>query len=257
MTMEKFTKEDINARANLFRSRAVVKARFTRPHAGGQPATEVGLEAFVEHHLKLALGTDEFNEAMARIKNEDIGDRDTTPEGGELDEKATYGVNVIRRDANGPFVLEHMIKACAKVAASRLQYFVKKRGSKGDLSEMTVVRAHGHSLSDQDHPWNIHLTDKDGKPIGTHFDLISGSISTPQGKKSIQHHTEVTNKDAYFEFEYRWPSTKIGKNEILNIFAAMGDIGIGSTRSLNYSKFEVLGVEIEMVKAEDKKEKAA
>jgi hypothetical protein len=257
MAVEKFTKDDLNKRAATFRSSAVVRCRFTRPHAGGQPATEKGLNAFVEHHLGLDPDSDDFKEALARITNEEIGEREDTPEEGELKEEKVYGVNVIRRNSSGPFILEHMVKAVCKVAASRLDYFVKKRGSKGDLSEMTVVRAHGASLKDEDRPWEITLTDKEGNPVGTHYELISGSISSPQGKKSIQHHTECTDEDCYFEFEYRWPAKKIKKNEILNIFSAIGDIGIGSTRSLNFSKFEVLEVELDIVKIEKEKKAAA
>jgi len=249
---EKFTRDDLNARAEKFRAKVVVKCRFTRPHAGGQPATEKSLEAFVQHHLGLDPESNEGKDVIARIMNEEIGERDDTPTGGELDEEKVYGVNVIRRNANGPFILEHMVKACFKVAASRLGYFVQKRGSKGDLSEMTLVRAHGLSLKDPERPWEIHLTDAEGNPITTHYELISGSISSAQGKKSIQHHTECTDEDCYFEFEYRWPANKIKKNEMLDIVAVIGNIGIGSTRSLNYSKFEVVEGEIEV-----SKEKAA
>jgi len=247
---EKFTREDLNKRADKFRAKVVVRCRFTRPHAGGQPATEKSLQAFVKHHLKLDPDGQEGADAIARIMNEEIGEREDTPDGGELKEEKVYGVNVIRRNDNGPFILEHMVKACVKVAASRLGYFVKKRGSKGDLSEMTLVRAHGASLKDPERPWEIHLTDAEGNPVGTHYELISGSINSAQGKKSIQHHTECSDEDCYFEFEYRWPATKIKKNEMLDIMAAIGNIGIGSTRSLNFSKFEVIEGEIDLGKKE-------
>ena len=244
------------------RACAVVKCRMLRPTAGGVPAKEEGVGYFVEHHLEIPKDDPEHDRTVKRIMEEEIGERDDTPDQGELADKNVYAVNLIRRNEKGPFLLEHMVKACLKVAASRLEYFVKKRGSKGDMSEMGTVLAHGASLKDEDRPWEIYLVDENGVSIDTEFHEITGTVSTPQGRKSISHHTEVTQEGAIFEFEFRWPTKKIKPKDIAEIISHIGNIGIGSVRSLEYGGFEVMEAQISWPdekegEAKDTKQKAA
>jgi len=240
-----YTQRDLDKLMSKRRGRAIVKCRAVRKIAGGQPAGDKALAAFVKYHLDLDPESNEGKSAIARIKNEEIGERDTgTPEG-ELDNKEVYQVNVIRRNMNGPFLLEHQIKAMLKQSASRLGYFVKKRGSKGDMAELGTVRAHGTSLQFALRPWEIHLR-KNGQSAPTSYDQITGCVSTTQGKKSIMHHTEVADEGSEFAFEFDWIPDKLGKNAMLEIIAAATQIGIGSCQSLGYGKFEVVELDIDM-----------
>jgi len=240
-----YTQRDLDKLLGKVRARATVTCRSVRKIAGGQPATDKGLDAFVQHHLGLDPESDKGKEAISRIKDKEIGERATGTEDGELDNKEVYQVNVIRRNRTGPFLLEHQIKAMLKQAASRLGLFVKKRGSKGDMAELGTVRAHGESLQDPTRPWEIHLR-LNGSAAETSFDQITGCVSTTQGKKSIMHHTEVVDEGTEFAFEFDWIPTKLKKSNMLEIIAAATQIGIGSCQSLGYGKYEVVEMEIEM-----------
>lgn len=237
----KFMATDLDKLLKKHRTWAIVKAHFVRETAGGQPAGRKQIEAFVEHHLKFKPGTQEFIDIVNRIEKEEIGERDTAPPDGELETTKVYGVNVIRKSDKdfGPYILEHMIKACLKVAASRLEIFTKKRGSKGDLVEMGEIMAHGDSMRDPERPWQIYLTNGNGDPVGTEFKVISGSVSTPTGKKSIKHHTEFAPEGSKFEFKIYWPPKKIKHKDMLLMLAAARKIGLGSCASLGYGRFEI------------------
>lgn len=240
-----FDQKRLDAALATFRSTIRVKARFLLPFAGGVPASDRALEAFIEHHLHLAPETDAFRETFARIRKEEIGERDTTPETGEVATQTVYAVNVVRSTPDGPFVAAHQIKACLKQACSRLGMFNAKgkMGSKGDVAELGTVHAVGESVGNADAPWEIMLR-KDGQAAPTHFDLISGTVGTPKGKKSIQHHTEVVEAGSEFEFEISWPAERLSPDDMMLAIAAMTQIGLGSCLSLAYGRFEVIAGEV-------------
>ena len=230
---------------NEKRAKAHVICRMLRPLAGGQPADEKGLKAFVQHHLKLLPGTPEFDEAVKRIQIEEIGTKETTPENGEVETAKTYAVNVIRRSEKGPFILDHMVKAMLKQSASRLGLFATKGkvGSKGDMAELGTIVACGESLQAQDRPWEIYLR-VNGGPAVTEYHKISGSVGTPKGRMSIQHHTEVALPPATFEFNLFWPAKKLTGEDMALIMAAATQIGIGSVKSLDYARFEIVDLDV-------------
>lgn len=236
-----WTEKEIAELADGSRSVARMTLRFLRPLAGGQPAGDKALEAFAEHHLKLVPGTQEFKDAIARIKTEEIGERDATPEVGEVQEKHVYAVNVIRRSDKGPYVLEHQVKALLKQAASRIGLFKARIGTKGDMAEMGTVAAIGESLRNPARPWEVYLRNGSG-PATTSYDKIAGSVNTPRGKKSIQHHTEIAAEGSRISFEFRWPVGKLKAENLKEILAAAKIIGLGSCLSLGYGRFEVESV---------------
>lgn len=234
-----YTEAELAAMMDGERSAAAVTLTMTRRLAGSQPAGEKGVMAFVEHHLGLEPGSPEFEAACARIQKEEIGDREATPEGGEVQEVESYAVNVIRRSEHGPFVLEHQIKAMIKQAASRLGLFAAKGkvGCKGDVAEMGTVEAAGASLLNPKRPWEVYLVDANGKPVTTEWARISGSVGTPQGKRSIQHDTEVAPEGTMLHFIVRWPARKMKAEDMVKTIAAARVIGLGSCLSLDYGRF--------------------
>ena len=240
------TQADLDLMLQPYLGLATVHARLERETAGGQPAGENGLKAFVEHHLHLTPDTPEFDQALWRIMHEEIGEKETTPEGGEVETAEVYQVNVIRKTEHGPYVLEHMIKALLKQAASRMGLFQAKGkvGSKGDMSELGIVRAVGESLRDPARPWEIYLR-KNGGPVPTRYQTISGSVGTPKGKKSIQHETEVTEEKAELRFSFQWYDKRLTSEDIALIFAAASHIGLGSCLALGYGRLEILDLQIE------------
>lgn len=239
-----YKQEDIEQMLGKIRNRAVCTIQFTREFAGGQPATDKGLAAFVQHCLGIGPEDPEFKRTIARIKHEELGETDTTPEEGEVKESGVYAVNCIRRSEHGPFVLEHQIKAMVKQSASRLGLFQRKRGSKGDLAEFGVIEAAGESLQAPDRPWEIYLRQNDAEAPTT-WVRLNGRVQTPQGPKSIDHHTEVAAEGSKITFAITWPSNgKVSKDDMALIIGGCTLIGLGSCLSLGYGRFEVESLEI-------------
>lgn len=249
--MPKYTLDEFQTRLAGMRSVMRVKIRLDRPIQGGQAAGEKGLHDYVKHVLKLEDGTPEFAQALSRIKGEEIGERDITPEGGEVEEKKVYAIKVIRSKEHGPFLLDHQIRAALKQAASRIGIFVAKSrgGAKGAVSEMGDVRACGESLQNPDRPWEIYLR-KDGAPAKTYYETERGCVSSPKGKMSIQTEAEHCEEGATIEFEILWQESAKGfsAEDMLNSLAAMMAVGLGSGLSQGHGKITVLEAEHTAVK---------
>ena len=232
------------------------ECEFTTPTVGGQPAGDKALAAFVQHYLCKGkeLSDEEIEQEVARIKNEEIGERDTTGELDEINERKSYGLNVIRRDTKGPYLGTWMIKACLKNAASRIGLFVKKRGSKGDFAEMGKVTAIGLSKQGTDRR-KIHLFSPDGKPAVTYYEEFTGSVSTPNGRTSIKHHSELAPKGTRFSFKFQVPEWgKIDPKDLKYVFASIMEIGIGSVKAKDHGKFQITKMTI-LQNKEDKPKK--
>jgi hypothetical protein len=222
----------------------VVKAdcEFVRELVGGLPAGRDGVELFVKYHLKLEGSAAE--EAVNRILDEEVGEKDVTPEEGEVKEKESYGVSIIRSDKVGPFIGDWMVKANLKVAASRIGLFKTKHGTKGDFAEFARVRAIGNSLNGK--PWAIHLHDKEGKSVATKFETLRGRVQTPAGPKSIVHDCQIVEPGALFSFEWRIPKdSKATEEDIVKTFAVAQQVGLGSARSLERGKYKILKLDIQ------------
>lgn len=249
-----WSNQDLRKLLEKYRCVLLCTLMFRRECVGGQPATEKGLEAFVQHVFKIdpmRLDGDkknpptnpEFIAAVERVRGE-IGERDLTPAQGEVEEKKVYGVNVVRQSPLGPFLLEHQIKAALKQSASRLGMFQRMPGSKGDLAELGTVMARGDSLQNPDRPWELYIR-KDGRPAKTEFTTLRGSVQTPKGKKSIQYEAEAVEEGATVSFELRWPPDKLTRSHMAEVVAALMVLGIGSARSLGYGQVDVVECAIE------------
>jgi len=214
------------------------ECEFTTKYVGGQPADEKGLEAFCRHHLKLS--DDEIPSAMARISRDELI---KSKEGDEVEERESYGVNVIRRCEKGPWIGNWQIKACIKCACSRLGLFAKKKGAKGDMSHLGKIEAIGNSL------WcpidsHVHMYNGNG-PVGTTFEKFMGSVQGPTGRVSIVHDSEIVEPGTKFAFRLRVPPLQFDETAIKLIFSTIGVIGLGSVKALENGKFKVLSLTYE------------
>lgn len=224
---------------------------------GGIPADRKALLAFAEHHLKIGDPAEREN-AVNRMLNEEIGEREVTPEGGEIKEKKVYGVNVVRHTAMGPYLGDWMIKACIKQAASRVGVFIQSRGSKGNFAEAGKVSAIGDSLRDKEHPELVYVTDPDGTgPAQTYFEEFMGRVQSPQGPVSIIHHSECIAPKSRFAFEFQFLAGNLEEDAIEKTFAMAMICGLGSIRSLECGKFRIDRCLIEMKVKPAKEEKKA
>lgn len=223
---------------------------------GGQPADEKGVRAFVQHHLHLV--GEEAEKATARILREELGEKDVPAPEGELTEKLVYGLYALRRTELGVWVGDWMLKACFKQAATRLNLFREVKGSKGDFAEAGQVVAAGGSLLEAAHLNRIYLLAPDGmRPVETYWDEIRGKVSTPQGSKSIIHHSECVPVGTRFSWEMRFLSGRVVEEDIRDVLALMMVVGLGSARSLERGKFRIEQAEINLkpkvIRAKDKK----
>lgn len=240
----KYSFDQLNKRYDDFTASVHCVCTVATVIAGGQPSSEDGIRAFVTHHLKLT-GPDAEN-AIKRILKEEIGERPVPAEAGELDERLTYGVNVIRRDEHGPYLGNWMIHACLKQSASRLKIFIdyKSEGAKGNLSEAASVRPIGMSLRDPKKLDHVYLVDATGQPVKTEWQEFKGRVQSPQGSKSIVHHTECAPAGSKFEFEFRYLRGSISDADMADTLAIMMVVGLGSVKSLGCGKFRIEEAEI-------------
>lgn len=258
----KFTFDDLRGRYERMTASIVCSCDFATELVGGQPADDSGLRAYVQHQLKIE-DPDEIERAVARINDEEIGERPVAwewAEGGngtgEIAEKETYGVHVIRRTERGPFLLSHMVQACIKQAASRLKLTIEYRGAKGNIGEAGRVFASGVSLVDKDRPERIYLIAPDGSPAATYWKDFRGRVNTPQGAKSIIHHSECAPPETRFEFEFRFLLGEMTSDDIADMVAMAMNQGIGSARSLGCGRFRMQTADFEEVRVGKRKKKA-
>ena len=222
---------------------------FVTPMAGGVPAGIDGLRLFVTHHLGI---TDEAEaeKATQRIMKEEIGDRAVPSAEGEIQERMTYGVNVIRRTPRGPWIGTWMVKACLKVAASRLDIFREKRGSKGDMVEAGRVSPYGISALDPPEDVEgckrIYLIGPDDQPATTTFEEFKGRVNSPKGSVSIVHHSECVPAGTRFEFQFQFLSGKIKEDDLKDMAALSMIVGLGSVKALDLGKFRINWADLEM-----------
>jgi len=186
---------------------------------------------------------------------EELGSKPVPSEEGELEEKMTYGVNVIRQDKFGLYLGCWMIHANLKNAASRLGIFKEFRGSKGDFSEAAKVSAVGASLLDPTHPNHIYLIGPDGSPAKGYFEEISGRVQTPKGSMSIIHHTQFVPEGTLFEYEFQYLSRELTENDAADILALSMVVGLGSVRALDFGKFKIESATIVKNKMEKRNKK--
>ena len=221
--------------------RAVAKCTFETVLVGGQPATDKGLEMFCRH--KLGLDGQELADAVKRIRDQEIGDRDAT-NGGEVKEAESYGVNCLRHDDDGACWLGNwQIKACLKQAASRLGIFKKAIGTKGDMAEMGRAEAFG--ISAGSHRERIRIMNPDGSPyMGNQFEKFMGRVNTPQGAKSIVHDSETAPAGCQFEFEFRMPGKLVTEEQLVSVFSAAMVCGLGSAKAMERGKFRIDRLEL-------------
>jgi hypothetical protein len=224
--------------------------RFLTRYVGGQPAGEEAIAAFVEHHLGLT--GDAAEKAVKRIVTDEVQLSDNKTD--EVDEKYTYGLNVIRRTKAGmPWVGTWQVRAMLKQTASRLGLFVavkgkRKSGGKGDMAEMMIIKATGPSLAhaEKDEIQQIVLVDSEGLGYDTkHYDKYRGCVSTPNGKKSIVSDVEYAPAGCEMHLSVSWPTMRIKEADMAAVWAAGQGVGLGSMKAYECGRFEVVSLDIE------------
>jgi hypothetical protein len=242
-----------------------VRAQFTRPFLGGQPATKEGIEMFVKYQAGIT-DPKEQQEMVTRLLAEEVS---TTPPEGEIETTMVGTVNVLRKDTNGVWIGDWMVKAMIKQTTSRLGLWMREKGLKGDMSESGRVFASGISALDEKGLHKIYLRDEAGTgPCKTDYTTQYGKIHTAQGDKSIVNNAEYAKEGSTFEFVYCFLGDRLSTEDTRQMVNFIGNTALGSARSLEYGKFEIIEAEYlepevairkskGEVKAEGKSKKAA
>jgi hypothetical protein len=226
---------------------AYVKIRFTTRCVGGQPGGEEGVRAYVEHHLKLTGdGADSEVNRILNVENVPVEENI-----GELEDVVTYAVNVWpRNDAGEAWMGTWKVQAMMKQVASRMGLFSAKGkiGSKGDLSEGALITPHGDSMRGRDvEIYAIHPSDN-GVFLTLDeriYERFQGTVSTAQGRKSIQHDSEVIPAGWELHFKIEWPTIRIKPDDMAAIWGMAPRVGMGSVKPKHCGRFEVLGLDID------------
>lgn len=222
-------------------NKAVVHIRFTSDYVGGQPSSEAGIKAFAEHHLHLT--GDALDAAVKRIMGEEV--QQVSKGADEVDEKESYGLNVIRRLEGGEaWIGTWQVRAMLKQAASRLGIFSAKGkiGSKGDMSEAMIVKPSG--ISDVGGIQQIVIV-RNGEHYTDHeYRKFMGSVNTPKGRMSIVHDSEIAPAGCEAFFTVEWPAGKVKCEDMATIIALSQRIGLGSVKAMESGRFECVKLEI-------------
>jgi hypothetical protein len=221
-----------------------VHGQLERHLVGGQPANDEQLKQYIQYWLKIDPADPEFKKTYERIKKEELGhvEPEKGEENKELEDQKVYGINALRRDEKGVYILNHMIQAMIKQTASRLGLMMVKKGNlgaKGDLAEMGKVEAIGPSLLSPQEPWKIYAVGPDGKAPTTHFETLRGSVSTANGRMSIMYDAEMLDAGAEFAFRFSWVSGRLSCTDLAQVIANTTNVGLGSGRSLGYGRFRI------------------
>lgn len=234
-----WTEKDLNKMYEDMTAEMTGQLRLTRPMVGGIAADKEGVAAFVRNQMKI---TDPKRVAaeVERILTHEIGERDDTPEGGDVEEKKVYQVSVIRQNEHGPWAGDWMLKALFKQAGTQCNTFVKKKYSKGNLAEAGLLSAFGPSL--KRNRWELYGVDDDGKPVQTFFEEFKGSVGTPRGRRSIVSHRECFPIGTNFHFRFRWVDRSLKANDLAELIAMARVVGFGSCKPYERGKFEIVSL---------------
>jgi len=246
MSIVTYSREELNEElhrvygGNL--ATATVVLKFVSDVVGGQPAAPDGIKAFCEHHLHLT-GT-ELEEAIERITTGEVRKDSGTD---EVKEVESYGVNVLRRTVDGvAYIGTWQVRAMLKQSASRLGLFQQKGkvGSKGDMAEAMKVTPHGDSAIGGIQ--EIAIVGPDGEPFtARQYRKFMGSVTGPSGRVSIVHDSEIAPVGSSISFQVQWPTKKIKGDDMAAVFALGQNIGLGSVKSLECGRFEIVSLSIQ------------
>lgn len=160
----------------------------------------------------------------------------------DLDKEQENMTTVFKRDAHGLYLGNHQIKAMLAQSASTLGITSKKRGSKQTFKEGCIVNGIGSDDADTGRKLYFHPNREKADGIET----ITGNVQTPQGSRSILKASEYVEK-AELKFCFAPLVNRVAlsgkgltEKDILTILVNGQNTGLGSLRSLEEGKFEIL-----------------
>lgn len=201
-----------------------VRIKFRERVYGGLPKDPAIMEKYVEAKFK---PTDNF----AGKLSDEVKPKSEEEKEQEMQEEQESVTTTFKRDAQGCYLGDYVLKAHIKQAASLLKITQKKRGSKDTVKEGLFVKPEHVSLG--------------GEPVGA--ETFVGHVMTPTGKRSIIKASEYFEKTE-IEFELwilnvRMGGEKgLGDDDLKLIFEFGQELGIGSNRSFEKGKYDFLSL---------------
>jgi len=191
-----------------------IKIKFRDRVYGGIPRTKELIDNYVSSKFGVVAGD------LAEQLKKEVDLLEET-------EKITTG---FKQENGKPYLCDYQIKAMLKQAANRLKITVKKRGSKQDITDGLFMAP------------KIFLTSKDmTTPLPV--EDFCGHVMTPQGKRSILKASEYVEQGEA-EFTVKLIKTSVmAKKDLLDCFLLGQEIGLGSNRSFEKGKFDLIEFE--------------
>lgn len=155
---------------------------------------------------------------------------------GELEESVEAGETVFRRDSTGLYLRQFQLKGATKEATQRLGYYVKLKRNEDQMGLRSHIQT-GLYIE----PRNLYLL-RDGKPIREPdgYDEAQGRVPTPKGPKSILRKSEYVERPT-IEFQLKLlPFKGFGYAELVRVLTLVCEIGVGSWRSREEGKLDLL-----------------
>lgn len=190
---------------------ATVKIRFRERVYGGIPKTAELIDSYVSSKFGVESGD------LAEELKKEVDLLEET-------EKITTGFKMLD---GKPYLSDYQIKAMIKQAANRLKLTVNKRGTKQDITDGLFVTP------------KIFLS-SNGLSAPLPVEDFCGHVQTPQGKRSILKASEYVEQGEA-EFALRLIKTSVmAKKDVLDCFLLGQEIGLGSNRSFEKGKYDLL-----------------
>lgn len=188
-----------------------VKIKFRERVYGGIPKTS----ELIDNYVSSKFGVESGDLAEQLKKEVDLL---------EETEKITTG---FKQEDGKPYLCDYQFKAMLKQAANRLKITIKKRGSKQDITDGLFMDP------------KIFLVSNDmTSPLPV--EDFCGHVMTPQGKRSILKASEYVEKGEA-EFDARLIKTSVmAKKDLLDCFLLGQEIGLGSNRSFEKGKYDII-----------------
>lgn len=236
-----FTESDFESSYDDMTAVLTLTGRFESEMVGGIPGDRDGIQNFCKYQLNLK--TEEDIEAMTNhIISNEVGIKALDPgETGELKESEETGLQVVRSSELGPWLADFQAKACMKQAASQVDLFRQKPGTKSAFAESGRIFSYGRSLLEPTKPQRIYLMNEEGTgPATSYFKIFRGRVQGPRGPVSIIQNRQCIAVGSTFCFQFRYKDDKANPNDLKRVIAMARNCGLGSSKSYECGKFKTL-----------------
>lgn len=206
---------------------------------GGVPQSKDLLDKYIEAVFRAKEDDETYNHVAQDALPERNEEKD------EAQEKKDISTTGFRIDDRGLYLADFQLKAMMKQGGSMLNLTTSKRGTKSTLGEGMFVKG---LLSGELTDNKIYFQPIRQKPDG--YEDFAGNVNTRQGNRSILRRCDYVEKPT-IQFQIWVLENRIAKtgkaltvSDLRSILELGQELGIGSCRSLEKGKFNLVQFEI-------------